>query len=385
MDKSSKFNIRKVTFLSRTIIAILAVFVLVDRNSYHFPSSVIDGYPIKPDYSQGDTAFIILNTGTNLKRQVVRLFDLKGNVIDSVIASPEDNKLKIRYIVPKQLKGIYYFENKVPLIIVDPDRELTIVYPYLNEQANSNYGGASFYSYNSALGKPANSISIHRPITASHQYRKFLKTMNDDYRIQVISEASLEQKNLQSRLIVLLGNYPFLSEKMNATLLSHLAAGKHIVIIGSYAGEEKIEYDPVNYQLTRTSSPLTLVPFISKNYTLKGKDTVVVFNLRPKTELNPDSETQILTLNIDFIRGSDLLYNCILSSKKDSLNLLACANFATSEGSTGVFKYTHPSGGKLFYFATNGWATNSNYEEKNVRIIKNLVQSVLGKDKQATR
>ena len=225
---------KELKWIKFLLVAIIVAIVFSKIDFGHVP--IKHGYCNNISFYPGDS--LVLFADENLKeiKKSYRLFNLKGEVVFEAkgigriqqAPSPQVYSEGLNYLptlsckVPDLPSGIYHWEKKVPVIIKSKDRaDVTLVYPFLYRQAESNFGGKSFFGYNSSDGIPANELSFNRYLESSSKDNyiiNFLNQNSPELTVNVIADIDLINEQPNTQLLWFYGNYTFVSRALKRNI-----------------------------------------------------------------------------------------------------------------------------------------------------------------------
>lgn len=225
---------KELKWIKFLLVAIVVAIVFSKIDFSNVP--IKHGYCNKISFYPGDS--LVLFADENLKeiKKSYRLYNLKDEVVfetegigriqqapSAQVYSEGLNYLPtLRCQVPDLPSGIYHWEKKVPIIIKSKERaDVTLVYPYLYRHAESNFGGKSFFGYNSSDGIPANELSFNRDLELSAKeyfILDFLKKNCPELTVNVISDLDLIDEQPNTQLLWFYGNYTFASRALKRNI-----------------------------------------------------------------------------------------------------------------------------------------------------------------------
>src|ERR1041385_8405262 len=140
-------------------IFILITGIIFSWNVVFSQPLVVDGYMDKNSYHATDTANVYVNANGNYAGVFVKLYDINGNAVDSVVASLQPQttqdtmayqngfgfQISFSYVIPLWLaSGVYLWDNKIPFVVKSslPQIDILILYESNTEAAYNEIGRA---------------------------------------------------------------------------------------------------------------------------------------------------------------------------------------------------------------------------------------------------
>ena len=208
-------------------------------------SVVADGYTDRQSYHVGEQQFVYIN-GEDEGEATVRLYDVAGNVVDSVEANlvpqePGGNpseegfgyKATFTYPVPALRSGLYLWENKIPFIIKDKSAPVVVLYPSNTINAYNITGGKSLYSI---FSEQTHQVSFHRPTfpAVSFQVRAAMEWLAaSPYQARYIVDYDLEDSTVLdgASVLVVIGHSEYWSRQARKTVDAFIAKGGDCAVL----------------------------------------------------------------------------------------------------------------------------------------------------------
>ena len=224
-------------------------FVIAIKN--HKKNNTKDGYTDKFSYHANDTFNLFLNSKTDSSNYLLKINDINGKLVKTILCNvfPQKKKGKYPYqngfgyqvtlknVIPNLKSGIYLFDNKIPFLIKSKKKtEILILYSSNTENAYSNSGGRSMYSYDRKAKKHTPIVSFLRPISLPRHSTHFLKWIHTqkNYNIGYVCDKDLDNyDNIKNAKMLIIPGHSeywtrkarlnfdkFVNERNNALILS---------------------------------------------------------------------------------------------------------------------------------------------------------------------
>lgn len=135
--------------------------------------------------------------------------------------------------------GLYYINDHVNFIVQsDQNTTVTVVYPFIADQALNSRGGSSF-TRQDAEGSVFDYLSLKRPLNPNPKTKAFLQILEDSLKevsYSVISDQSLDNKGnwKKSKLLVFPGDFMFMTGKARKNIQQYLEDGGRVLLFATY-------------------------------------------------------------------------------------------------------------------------------------------------------
>jgi hypothetical protein len=153
---------------------------------------------------------------------------------------------------PQKLKsGIYFWENKISMIVKSSDpKDITVLYPSNTDNAYCVSGGLSMYS----LPGPAKIVSFLRPILNIHFSMSFLKWINQsefNNSINYIADIDLDNELTLSdtKLLIVIGHSEYWTRKARMLVDQFVEQGHHMLVLSGNTMWWQVRYNSAKNQL----------------------------------------------------------------------------------------------------------------------------------------
>lgn len=227
---------------------------------------LIDGYSNKLSYLPGESIDLFLH-GTTKGNYNLQLYDLSGNPVVNfpVIIFPQHKLNKDAYEVgfgyqltqtvklPSLKSGIYLWDNKIPLIVKDPNRTIQILYPSNTINAYCNAGGKSLYGMNSSDNIAATTVSFLRPMYLSRHSEAFLRWIHREGFPDVgyITDQDLDGFSAikNSKLLIIPGHSEYWTREARKNFDRYVGTGNSILLLSGNTMWWQVRYNKSKTQL----------------------------------------------------------------------------------------------------------------------------------------
>ena len=223
---------------------------------------IIDGYSNNFSYYSGDTMELYINAKQKISKYNLNIHDINGNIIGSLncdvgpqskpsetsYESGYNYKITFKGSIPKLKSGVYLFANKIPFLVKSQEAcDILILYSSNTENAYSNSGGKSLYSYNSSEQKASPIVSFHRPIPLPGHSTEFLQWINtvEGLNIGYLADKDMDDyKNIKnSNLLLIPGHSEYWSIKARRNFDKFIANGNNSLIMSGNTMWWQVRYN----------------------------------------------------------------------------------------------------------------------------------------------
>jgi hypothetical protein len=232
---------------------------------------LVDGYMGKLSLFPGETAEIFTNSAKDTVSSI-RLMDLGGKIVFTVEGNvyqqtaPEKSYTTgfsyvhpIRFTVPELPSGLYFWENKIPVVIKDLQvKPMVVVIDTNTINAYTCSGGGNLYGQSgcgSTIYPPPSAVSFQRPLNfaVGGSALPFLKWLffNTNYEYSVVTDFELEDLNYfhPAKLLVLPGHSEYWTRNARLNFDQFIADGGNSALFSGNTMWWQIRYSETRDQM----------------------------------------------------------------------------------------------------------------------------------------
>ncbi|PJA07928.1 MAG: hypothetical protein COX70_05160 [Flavobacteriales bacterium CG_4_10_14_0_2_um_filter_32_8] len=244
---------------------VFAGLLFVILSKIDFSDNIIkELYTDKHSYYADDTIKVYSSTPFNFSfSRNISINDISGKKVSStnidlnnqnVDSNPLEDGLGfekfINYQFSNNIKsGIYLIEDKYPIIIKSKHIvEITVVYPYANNNLYQAYNDLSVFSLNSKKS----SLNRTAPIDVySEGLIPFFNFLNSTYKVNFITDLDLEDINnfKNSKVLILYGKSTCWTPKMKDSFNTYVAQKGNVLLMSSYTLNNVCWYNKKDNQI----------------------------------------------------------------------------------------------------------------------------------------
>ena len=211
------------------------------------------GYSDKKSYKSGEEQTIYLSSNIIANHYPLKLFDAAGNQIlersiDKIEHQEYGNKKpweegfgwksSAHWKTPKLPSGVYYWEGKIPFVVLpESPKEVTVLVDFNTAEAYNYAGGKNLYSDNNGDKKQrARIVSFQRPLNLSlprHSDGCLKYFAQKKYDFNYLADMDFEDENYlkNSKLLIIIGHSEYWSRKMRENLDSYVDRGGNVLLL----------------------------------------------------------------------------------------------------------------------------------------------------------
>lgn len=204
----------------------------------------------------------------NSKNEVV--FTTKALIYPQTIvqAEPWKNGLNLKgtvqFTIPMSLpSGVYYIDNKVPIVVKSRDAaDVTVVYPTNTINAYTNSGGKSLYGHNSTNNISSAIVSFKRPQNDLTERSHCIECMKwflnqDSFSFRYIGDVDLDTSAslLGTKLLIIVGHSEYWTRKARNNFDDFVNQGGNVLVLSGNTMWWQVRYSPDGTQMICYKEP----------------------------------------------------------------------------------------------------------------------------------
>ena len=273
--------------MRRALVAGVVAVLTVGALWYARRPLAFEGYTDRTSYDRGDTVQVYLSASRPVENATLRLYDVAGLVVDSVVADVRPQRAEgeaswrdgfgyeesFRYGTDGLPSGVYVWEEAAPFVVRDTARapDLLVVYPANTVAAYNTAGGKSLYvptrawraqealrrlatlRWGDLLPDPApnraRAVSFQRPGNLTHWafFRPFLRWLQHQttYRVAYASDPDLDDYATirGARLLVVMGHSEYWTRAARRNFDRFVAEGGDALVLSGNTMWWQVRYN----------------------------------------------------------------------------------------------------------------------------------------------